>query len=70
MTPLLNSIYPRFGSVRGGDEVTFYGENFSEDYTKYTILIDDIECEVTAATVSSVTCVTGDKPGLSTDPYL
>jgi len=33
LTPLLTSIYPRFGTVRGGDEVTFYGENLSEDYT-------------------------------------
>lgn len=50
--------------------MTFYGENMSDDYTLYTILIDDIECVATAATVSSVTCTTGDKPGLSTDPKL
>jgi hypothetical protein len=33
-------------------------------------LIDDIECVASAATVSSITCTTGDKPGLSTDPTL
>lgn len=40
LTPLLNAITPRYGSVVGGEEVTFSGENFSIDTTLYTILID------------------------------
>ena len=31
LTPLLKSISPRFGSVVGGETVTFEGENFSSD---------------------------------------
>lgn len=64
LTPLLESIEPRFGGVLGGDSVTFTGTGFSDQTDLYTIIIDGIECEVTAASESSVTCTTGDRPGL------
>lgn len=50
LTPLLKSISPRFGTVKGGDEVTFTGENFSSDKTQYSIAIDDRVCTVIDAT--------------------
>ena len=46
-TPELESISPRFGSVLGGEEVTFTGTGFSDSAT-ITITIDDINCEVSA----------------------
>lgn len=63
-TPLLTAMSPRFGSVTGGDALTFTGTNFLTDTTKYTITIDGIYCPVSAATTTSVTCTTGKRPGL------
>jgi hypothetical protein len=64
LTPLLTGIEPRFGSVLGGESVTFTGERFSTDTSYYNITIDGILCVVTGATTTSVTCTTGDRPGL------
>ena len=64
LTPLLNSISPRFGTVVGGEVVTFTGSNFVEDTSLYTIIIDDIICPVINATATSVSCTTGKRPGL------
>ena len=47
LTPLLTSIEPRFGSVLGGELVTFTGINFNSDHTKYTIKIDGVKCTTT-----------------------
>lgn len=47
LTPLLTSIEPRFGSVLGGEIVTFTGTNFNSDHTKYTIKIDGVVCTTT-----------------------
>jgi hypothetical protein len=64
LTPLLEAIEPRFGSVVGGDSITFSGQSFSSDTSLYTIIIDGIVCEVTAASETSVTCTTDKRPGL------
>lgn len=48
----------------GGDSVTFTGIGFSDQMDLYTIIIDGIECAVTGASETSVTCTTGDRPGL------
>jgi IPT/TIG domain len=49
LTPLLTSISPRFGSVVGGENVTFTGENFSSNVGDYSILIDNRVCTVLSA---------------------
>lgn len=59
---------PRFGNVKGGDSVTFEGQGFVDDPSKYTILLDEIPCIATAATVTSVTCTTGPRPGIYESP--
>ena len=64
LTPSLVAVNPRFGSVEGGTEITFTGEQFSSDTSLYTITIDGINCPVSAATSTSVTCTTGSRPGL------
>ena len=64
LTPALSAINPRHGTVVGGDSVTFTGTQMSSDTSKYTIIIDGIVCEPTAATTTSVTCTTGKRPGL------
>jgi hypothetical protein len=46
-TALIETIEPRFGSVQGGDAVTFSGSGFVTGNSKYTILIDGVECSVT-----------------------
>jgi hypothetical protein len=69
-TPHLTSMTPRFGQVTGGDTVTFTGTTFSATTSDYTILIDNRPCAVTAATTTSVTCTTANRPGLFPNPTL
>jgi hypothetical protein len=64
LTPALESMNPRFGRVEGGTSVTFTGTDFSATLSDYTILIDKIQCTVTDASTTSVTCTTGPRPGL------
>jgi hypothetical protein len=63
-TPLLTAINPRHGTVTGGDAVTFSGTGFSANVDDYSIIIDGIPCNVSAATSTSVTCTTNKRPGL------
>jgi len=57
----LTKVEPRFGTRLGGDEVTFTGTNFDTDKSKYTIEIDGVNCPVSAATSTTVTCTTGKR---------
>jgi hypothetical protein len=66
ITPLLTSIEPRYGPVTGGTSITFTGTGFSDDTTKYQVIIDKRNCTVTAATTTSVTCTADHRPGLVT----
>ena len=63
-TPSLTKISPRFGSVKGGETVTFTGVNFSATKEDHEILIDGIRCVATAASTTSVSCTSGSRPGL------
>jgi hypothetical protein len=63
-TPLLTSMYPRYGTVTGGTSVTFFGDDFSSDADAYQIVIDGRNCSVTGASSISVTCTTDHRPGL------
>jgi hypothetical protein len=60
----LTAISPRYGPVTGGTSVTFTGTNFPTSTSVYTITLDGINCPVSAATSTSVTCTTGSRPGL------
>jgi hypothetical protein len=64
LTTNLQSVTPRYGPVTGGTEIVFAGENFPTDTSLYTITLDGINCPVTAATSTSVTCTSGPRPGL------
>ena len=59
----------RFGSVLGGESVTFTGTNFHDSNT-ITVTIDNRVCAVTAQTATSVTCTTADKPYVPDTPVL
>ena len=63
-TPVLSSISPRHGTVKGGTAVTFTGTGFSTNVADYKIVIDGIPCPVSAATATTATCTTGKRPGL------
>ena len=67
---LVKSINPRFGSVMGGETITFNRENFSDNPAEYTVLIDCKDCAVSAPTATSFQCVTFSRPGLSPKPTL
>lgn len=64
LTTNLLSVSPRYGPVTGGTSITFSGTNFPTDTSLYTITLDGINCPVTAATSTSVTCTSGSRPGL------
>jgi hypothetical protein len=63
-TTLLTGIYPRYGTVTGGTEVTFTGTNFETDPSLYTITLDGFVCPAHTANSTSVTCTTAKRPGL------
>jgi len=64
VTSLLEKVEPRFGTRLGGDKVRFTGKQFDADHKKYTILIDQVKCEATAATTTYVECTTGKRDKL------
>lgn len=68
-TPELASISPRFGSVLGGESITFTGTGFSASATT-TVTLDDIDCVVTSQTDTSVTCTTGSRADTLNAPSL
>ena len=66
-TPLLTSIWPRFGSVLGGDTVTLTGENFSN--TALTIVkFDNRLCSVVSQSTTQIVCTTANKPYVADSP--
>ena len=69
MTPVLTGMSDRYGSVLGGESVTFYGTGFSATSTT-TVTIDNRDCAVTSQTVDSITCTTMDKPYVADEPKL
>jgi hypothetical protein len=52
VTPLLKSISPRFGSVVGNEVITFEGTGFTNNLADYTVIIDGVKCNMTAATTT------------------
>ncbi|TNV88211.1 hypothetical protein FGO68_gene8985 [Halteria grandinella] len=70
LTPLLEQINPRFGSVVGGEEVTFTGSNFPPEAGIYTILIDGRNCAVQSVTATEIRCTTSKRSGLYPNPTL
>jgi hypothetical protein len=70
LTPLLTSISPRFGSVVGGEVVTFNGAGFSSNVGDYNVVIDGRVCAVQTASATSFTCLTDKRPGFYPNPKL
>ena len=68
-TPVLTSMSDRFGSVLGGESITFTGTGFSSSATT-TVLIDDKECASVTTTDTTITCTTADKPYKPDTPRL
>ena len=50
--------------MEGGTEITFTGENLVTDPSLIKVIIDGIVCPVSAASTTSITCVSGKRPGL------
>lgn len=62
-TPTVTGISPIQITVLGGDSITFTGTDFSNDVNDIHIEIDGIDCDVTSASTTSVTCTSGERPG-------
>lgn len=70
-TPTLTSMSKRHVSVLGGDTITFTGTGFSASATT-KVSIDDRDCVVdtNAASTTSITCTTSNKPYKPDEPRL
>ena len=60
LTPTVTSISPELGTTIGGTDIIIRGGGFETSDTK--VLIDDIECSITAITNSTIHCTTGARP--------
>lgn len=67
LTPVLTSMSDRYGSVLGGETITFYGTGFSSTATT-TVSIDNRDCAVSSTTTTEITCTTIDKPWVADEP--
>lgn len=63
VTPNLTAISPRFGTVQGGETVTFTGTGFSTSIRDVTVIIDGKDCAVQTASETVITCTTTKRPG-------
>jgi hypothetical protein len=63
LTPVLTNISPKWGSVTGGEEVTFTGEWPSVATSDVTVTIDDLPCAVSAISATELTCTTSPRIG-------
>mmetsp|Transcript_29262 Transcript_29262/g.28380 ORF Transcript_29262/g.28380 Transcript_29262/m.28380 type:complete len:196 (-) Transcript_29262:637-1224(-) len=63
LTPLLDGISPRYGTVEGGTQVTFSGSNFPTDTNLVTIFIDERPCSIDSAQTNQIVCTTSDRTG-------
>jgi hypothetical protein len=70
MTAAITSIYPRYGTVKGGTVISLTGINLQSDTTKYTIALDNKDCDVTFANSTLVLCTTAPRPGSYGDPTI
>jgi hypothetical protein len=57
-------IDPRYGSVTGGTTITFTGTGFGASPSDVSVIIDKIACVVQTASATSITCLTGSRPGI------
>ena len=62
-TPNLTAISPRFGTVQGGEPITFTGTGFPTAVEDINITIDGKDCAVQTATETQVVCLTSKRPG-------
>jgi len=63
VTPNLTSISPRFGTVQGGEPITFTGTGFPTDIADITITIDGKDCTIQTTTEPEVMCLSTKRPG-------
>lgn len=64
LTPLLESIVPRYGNVVGGEDITFSGSGFGTTVADVSIVIDEVVCVVSTVTDTEIVCTTGPRTGL------
>ena len=63
----ISGVAPRYGSVLGGEQVTFSGQGFSG---AATVTIDDRPCSVDSQTSTEIVCTTANKPYAPGEPTL
>ena len=73
LTPVIDTVSPPNGTSTGGTEVTITGFGFSSNSDDITVRFNGVDCEVSASSETSVSCVTGPRDvirPLSIDLYV
>lgn len=58
--PHIDEISETSGSIKGGQEIVITGSSFDRSKT-VEVSVDDVDCQVTEVTGTTITCVTGEK---------
>jgi G8 domain/IPT/TIG domain len=65
-TASVNSITPRYGNVKGNEQIIIAGSNFVSGSTSVTI--DGIPCAIDNVAANQIVCTTGSRPGDQPNP--
>ena len=66
MTAVIKSVEPCYGNVKGGETITFKGENIplpdsARTLADYNVVIDGVRCDATSVTATAIQCTTGPR---------
>jgi G8 domain/IPT/TIG domain len=61
VTPIVNTVVPKFGPASGGTRVTISGAGLPVDVADAIVVIDDTECAVIEASAIALTCITSPR---------
>jgi len=59
--PVITSVSPSQGSLRGGTTVTITGNGFNNVTSALRVLVGGVKCTVVSASIDTVKCITGKK---------
>jgi hypothetical protein len=61
VTPVILSINPWYGPVKGGTELKIVGSNFGNSSEELSVRIDNVKCEIKEVNDTLIICVTGKR---------
>jgi hypothetical protein len=58
-TPVISNVDPSFGTAAGGTTITIRGSSLPADVADAAVVVDGVNCDITAASASEVVCTSG-----------